>query len=288
MSFVPILLGLTSALFLSCSDLLSRGASRVQGPYATATHQLLVGTIVLAVVTAVFLPTVTLTPYAVALMVSAAVLNFGSLALLYRGLHEGVVSVVAPIVYSSPSVTLVFSVLLLGVSITATQVVALVGVIAGVLLVSTRFSELRARPTVVGVRYAVVSAILGGLAFLALGAAAPIVGPILPVFFMRAVGALSGFAIAPVLGQKVRLTRYTFSPRVIAVALLAVTAFLAYTTAVNLEPNSLPIVAAVGGIGGAFEAVYAVVYLREKLEPNQIAGVVLLVACVAALLYLSG
>jgi drug/metabolite transporter (DMT)-like permease len=287
MSFIPIILGLVMALCLSSSDLLSRGSSRVRGPYATATNQLLVGAIILAVFWAAVSPGVSLAPFPVALMVSAAMMNFASVALLYKGLHKGVVSVVAPIVYSYPSVTLVFSVFLLGVRITILEAAALAGIIGGVILASARFSELRTKPTVSGVYPAVFAAFLGGLSYLALGASVPMVGPVLPVFFLRAFGALTGFVIAPVAGQKIRVTRDTFSPRIIAIASLAAAAFLAYGAAVNLDPNSLPIVAAVGGIGGAFEAAYAVIFIRERLELNQVAGILLLVACVSVLLYLS-
>jgi len=287
MTFIPIVLGLVMALCLSSSDLLSRGSSRAHGPYATASNQLLIGAIIMAVFWVAISRSVSLTPFPIALMVSAAMMNFGSVALLYKGLHKGVVSVVAPIVYSYPAVTLVFSVLLLGVHVTILQTAALVGIIGGVILVSTRFSELRTKPTASGVYPAVLAALLGGLSYLALGASVPLVGPVLPVFFLRAFGALTGFVIAPVAGQKTRVTRDTFSPRIIAIASLAVAAFLAYSAAVNLDPNSLPIVAAVGGIGGAFEAAYAVVFIRERLELNQVAGILLLVTCVSILLYLS-
>jgi len=284
-----IILGLAAAMFLAISDLLSRGASKVQGPYATAVHQMLIGTGPLVVAGAILSPGAALTPVAVALMASAAVLNFAAVIFLYRGLHQGVVSVVAPIVYSYPAVTLVLSIFLLGVSVSALQALTLVGIIAGAILVSTRFSDLRGtRSGGFGVRSAVLASLLGGLSYLTLGASVRLAGPFLPTLFLRGVGALSGFLIAPVARQNVRVTRYTFSPRIFAVATFAVAAFLAFNWAVGLDANSLPIVTALSGIGGAFEATYAILFIREKLEPNQMAGIALLVACVFALLYLRG
>lgn len=288
MLVVSIGLGLLTAFCLASSDLLSRGASKVQGPYATAVHQMLIGTVLLVVIGVILSPAISLTPYSVALMVSAAVLNFVAVAFLYRGLHKGSVSIVAPIVYSYPAVTLVLSILLLSVSISALQIAALIGIIAGVVLVSTRFSDLRVRkPVASGVYPALLAAILSGLAYLALGASVRAAGPFLPTLFLRGVGALSGFFIAPIAGQSVRVTRYAFSSRILAVASLAVAAFLAFNAAVSLDSNSLPIVTALSGIGGAFEAAYAILFIRERLVLNQMAGILLLVACVFALLYFS-
>jgi len=286
MVYTSIVLGLVTALCLASSDLLSRGASKVQGPYATAIHQMFIGTALLVVIGAILSPRVTITPYSVALMVSAAVLNFASVTLLYRGLHEGSVSVVAPIVYSYPAVTLLLSILLLGVSISAVQGTALAGIIAGVILVATRFSDLRTRKSSAsGVRAAVPAALLGGLAYLALGASVSQAGPFLPTLFLRGVGALSGFLIAPIAGQVAKVTRYTFSARIFAVGSLTVAAFLAFNVAVSLDFSSVPIVTALSGVGGAFEAAYAILFIRERLESNQMGGILILVASVFILLY---
>ncbi len=69
-------------------------------------------------------------------------------------------------------------------------------------------------------------------------------------------------------------------------ALLAIAAFVVFNTAVSIDPNSLPIVAALAGTGSAFEVAYAILFIREKLEPNQVVGILFLVTCVFVLVYL--
>jgi uncharacterized membrane protein len=55
---------------------------------------------------------------------------------------------------------------------------------------------------------------------------------------------------------------------------------------VSIDPNSLPIVAALAGTGSTFEVAYAILFIREKLEPNQVVGILFLVTCVFVLVYL--
>jgi len=284
MTLAPILLGLLAALCLASSDLLSRGARKVQGPYTTAVHQLLLGTVLLVVIGIIVPQKIILTPGSVILMVAAGVLNFVAVALLYRGLSGGVVSIVAPIAYSYPAVTLVLSILLLGVSVSGLGIAALAGIIIGVFLASARLSDLLRKIDRSSVYPAVSSAVFSGLAFLALGAAAKSAGPFLPTLFLRGVGALSGFLLAPAAKQTVKVTRYVLSPRIFAVASLALVAFFSYNTAVSSDPNSLPIVAALSGIAGALEAAFGILFLRERLETIQIVGTLLLVVSVFALL----
>ena len=79
-----------------------------------------------------------------------------------------------------------------------------------------------------------------------------------------------------------------FSRTIIVMGALEAAGFLAFTYGILSASGALPILAATGGMGGAVAACYGLVFLRERLEQNQMAGVVLALVGVFALLYLGG
>jgi drug/metabolite transporter (DMT)-like permease len=91
--------------------------------------------------------------------------------------------------------------------------------------------------------------------------------------------------LGPILKNPVRVSRYIFSPRIVAIASLAITAFFLFDFGVTSGGASIPIVSSLAGMAGAVEAGYATVLLREKLERNQALGIILLLVGVFSLLY---
>lgn len=228
-------------------------------------------------------------------LVAAGLVNFAAFIFLYRAFHKGVVSVVAPIAYTYPAVTTVFSVLILGTVLPSTRALAIAGVILGVILLSSRFSELRnylkgvGPPNITaGVGSAIGSALLFGLVYVGIGYATPAVGFVLPAVVLRGVAAGAGFLIAPLAHQKVRPSRLAVSNTIIVMAVLESIGFLSFTYGVFIAGDALPVMAAISGMGGAVATGYAMIFLKERLEANQVLGVVLSFTGVFALLYLSG
>ena len=121
--------------------------------------------------------------------------------------------------------------------------------------------------------------------YLSLVASVAVAGWFLPVVFLRAVAAGTGFALAPLIKQPVGLRRFTFSPRILAMGSLGVVAFLSFNTGVSVAPDSLPIMTALAGTASAFVVLYAKVFIHEELELNQLAGIIILIVAVFALLY---
>jgi drug/metabolite transporter (DMT)-like permease len=287
-----VLLGLTTAVCWGTSDYLSRAQSEKVGHYNTAVYMHLATLLILLVLLPILSPSVSLTlPVLLALMAAGA-LNFFAFIYLYRAFHKGVVSVVAPIAYTYPAVTTTVSVLLLGVVLAPVRVVSIGCVMAGVLLLSTRFSELRnyrrgsGGPSLTaGVGSALMSSILFGVVYVGIAYATPVAGYVLPVVFLRGVGTAVGVAAAPRLGESVMPTRSSFSRVILSMGALEATGFLSFNYGLALGSNSLPVIAALSGTGGAVAAVYAMKFLKERLEKNQVLGLGLAVAGVFALLY---
>jgi drug/metabolite transporter (DMT)-like permease len=293
--YVSIATGLTAAFCWGTADYMSRGQSERVGYYRTIIYSQLVTLITVVVLVPAVSPTLTLPLYPVLALLGAGVVNFVAFIFLYRAFHRGVVSVVAPVVYSYPAVTAVLAVAVLGASLSLVQGVAIAGIVAGVILLSTRFSELYlyfqgsgAPGLTKGVGLAVGASLCFGVAYIGIGYAAPFVSFVLPVLFLRVIAISAGFILAPVLKQEVRPSRLVFSRAMIAIGVLEAFGFLAFTYGVSASGSALPIVASLSGMGGAVAASYGLAFLKERLEPNQVLGVLLSLAGVFALLYLGG
>lgn len=293
MTYLPTLLGLATALCWGTSDYLSRSQSEKFGHYSTTVYMHVANFLILLLLLPVLDPPIALALAPASALVAAGALNFLAFILLYKAFHKGVVSVVAPVAYSYPAVTTVVSVALLGVVLAATRVLAIAAIILGVVLLSMRFSELRTYTKgnglsnlTAGVESAAASSTSFGLVYVVIGYVTPSVGYFLPALFLRGVGTAVGLVSAPAFHAKLRFSRVTFSPAILTMGVLESVGFLSFSFGVSLGVDSLPIVAALSGMGGAVAASYAMVFLKERLEKNQLLGALLSFAGVFVLLYL--
>jgi len=293
--YASIATGLAAAFCWGTADYMSRSQSERVGYYRTIIYSQAVTLMVVLVLIPIISPNLTFPVYPVLALIGAGVVNFAAFIFLYRAFHRGVVSVVAPVVYTYPAVTAVLAVVILGASLSIIQVVALACIIAGVVLLSTRFSELYAylrgtgAPSLTkGVGLAVGASLCFGAVYIGIGYAAPSVSVVLPVMFLRIIAISAGFLLAPVLKQKANPTRLVLSKTMIAMGVLEAFGFLAFTYGIEVAGSALPVVTALSGMGGAVAASYGLAFLKERLEPNQMLGVLLSLAGVFALLYLGG
>ncbi len=294
MVYLPILLGALTAFCWGTSDYLSRRSSQKMGSYRTTVYMHVISIATLVLLLPVLRPSFSTSPNLILILVVTSLVNFFAFIFLYRGFHRGVVSVVAPIAYSYPAVTTVLAVILLGTVLSEIKILSLAGIMLGVVLVSTRFSELRSYTQgkgllklTPGVGSAVLSATSFGAVYVGLGFVTPFVGYVLPVLYLRGLGGLFGFLFAPVLRQSVKPNRHSITPVIIAMGILETAGLLSFNFGVSFGSSSLPIVAALSGMGGAVATAYAMTFLRERLEPNQVGGIVLSLIGVFSLLYLT-
>src|SRR5437870_49 len=96
-----------------------------------------------------------------------------------------------------------------------------------------------------------------------------------------------GFTFAPLLKQDVRPRRDIMTRTILVMGILETFGLLSFNLGISFGSGSLPVVTALSGMGGAFATTYAMTFLREKLEPNQLVGILLSIAGVFALLYLT-
>ncbi len=228
------------------------------------------------------------------------ILFFGSLAFLsayvfaYRGFQSAPLSVVAPIAYTAPAIATVLSIVFLSVSLSPIEGLSLIIIMLGVVLLSTKFSELRrfreGRSQAIfalGILPGLLAAVSFAFVFLTLSITVPETGYLVPVLLLRSFATLAGFAIAPALKQNVRPTKQTLSPIVLVIAVLDTLGFIFLTLGLASAKASLPLVIMASGLGGAFLVGYGILLLKEKPEPNQLIGIVVSIVGVASLLYLT-
>ena len=294
MAYLPVLLGALAAFSWGTSDYLSRSSSQKVGHYRTTVYMHVFSTATLVLLLPLLRPDFGISFELVLTLVAVSFVNFFAFIFLYRGFHRGVVSVVAPIAYSYPIITTIFAVIFLGVMLSGLRTLALAAVILGVLLLSTRFSELgrylrgeglvKVMP---GVDSAVVAAVSFGSVYVVLGFVTPLVSYVLPVLFLRGLGSVFGFTFAPLLKQDVRPRRDIMTRTISVMGILETFGLLSFNLGISFGSGTLPVVTALSGMGGAFATTYAMTFLREKLEPNQLVGILLSIAGVFALLYLT-
>ena len=295
MVYLSVITGLVTALSWGTTDYMSRAHSERIGYYKAIIYSMLVTLIVLVPVTPLVSPHLVAPVLPLLALVIAGFLNFIAFTFLYHAFHTGVVSVVAPVAYTYPAVTTVLSIVVLKTFLSTVQTVAIAGIILGVSLSSTRFSELRqllsgkgAPNLTAGFMPAATASLLFGTVYVGVGYAAPIVSVVIPVTVLRIVGISLGVLLAPTLGQNASPSKAVFSKGIIVMGVLEAAGFLSLTYGISVPGGSLPVVTATSGMGGAVAANYGLVFLKERLEPNQLVGVVLSILGVFTLLYLGG
>ena len=237
---------------------------------------------------------VELTPTSWVVLGIASLCYLSSYLFAYRGYSSSPLSVVAPISYTAPAIATLLAVLFLGVRLALVEVVPLVAIMVGVMLLSTKFSELR-RSTRAGGVSVVRSGVVPGLGaafsfsfvFLALSAVVPEAGYLMPVLVLKAGGSLTGLALWPIAERGVRPSRKGLSSLVSSVAILDTVGYLFLGEGIASAGTLLPLVIMSSGMGGFFLVCYGIILRKEKPEPNQLVGITVSIVAVAALLYLT-
>jgi drug/metabolite transporter (DMT)-like permease len=287
---VAVVLGLLLAFCFGTSDYLSKGLTGKVGFYRTAVYTLATsGALVfvpLLFLGAPVLPSL----WGVALLLLISASTFIAFLFMYRGYQRGHLSVISPIVNSFPIFSVLFAVFVLKIDLSYEVLLALAGVIVGILLVSTNISALgssRGRSLTPGVPEAILAAFFFAVGFTALGYAEETIGYLFPVVAARlgaaSVGLLSGLAL------KQDLQPFGGKPffRLLAMGALEAGGLLAFTLALFYSSSIavLPITTTLGGMGVVFTVGYALVLLKERVGLNYALGILILIASVGVLLY---
>lgn len=290
MSDAVVLLGLLVAFCFGTSDYLSKGLLEEIGLHRTTIYVLgLSGAFVLVPSLLLGLPS-SLSLLDIGVLALVAACSFLGFFLMYRGYAKGNLSVVSPTVNSFPVYSVVFSIVALKIAISGAVLLALVGVIAGILLVSTRLSMLTSGGggLTPGIPEALVAALFFAVAFTLIGYGDETIGYALPVVSARVGGFFIGMLAGLAFHQSARPFHGEALRRVVAMGVLEASALVSFNLAlVASKVGGLPIVTTLAGMGVVFTVGFAKLIRKEPVELNHGVGIAVLVASVAALLYLT-
>ncbi len=285
MSYIAILAGAGAALGFGISDYLAVKPLRELGYYRVTAYLLLFSTLTILP----FLFYTGLATHAsgfiLALAALMSLLLFAGFILTYRSFIQGNLSINATIAGSYPALTVVVAVLFLGDKLTTGQIAPLVAVLLGVVLVSTKFSGLKAKKKLVakGVENAMVASVIFSITSLFSGVYTAIVGFALMSIMGRSIGSASGFVASYATKQDLRPPKRKLLIQIILAGIMDAFGVLCWLYGVYVAPSNLPIVVGVAGFAGGVSVICALIALRERPEPKQWIGIALTVLGVIAL-----
>ncbi len=192
----------------------------------------------------------------------------------YKSLRQGQVSIVMPVASCWALVTVIFSLIFLGESLTVFNAVGVILAILGVVLVSFKWKDitLDVKKHTAGVKYAAIAALAYGADFTVIDLAANKIGWFFLVFFVGLITAgylllYAGIGKKDISFPKNAL-RFIFS-----VGILDTIAYLLYASSVTREYGV--IVAPIAAASPAVSILLARIFFKERLEINQEIGMIL-------------
>lgn len=283
-----ILLGLTAALGWGTADFMARFASRRVGAYRTLHYMQLFGFLALTASLAAtghwsrYFPAADREAWTWAII--AGMLNTFSGLSLYRSFEVGVLALVAPIAASYPVLTVMLS-LESGERLTPAHGFGVAAAILGVILAAITFSAppcgsphsaTQHRSHLLrGVPWALCAAGGFGLLFWVLGfRVMPVFGGFASVWIIRLTTLITLTILVLPLRQTVAAPKGSTLWLIAAIGLMDTAAFLANNLA--LKNEEVAIASVLSSLYGAVTVLLAAVFLREKLEKSQWAGVLLI------------
>lgn len=276
--------GLTTAVGYGSGDFLARQASHRIGHLRVLFFMELTGMLILVPIAAVSEGARWTASWMWAWLAILGAVNVIASLFLYKSFEFGVLTVVSPLASSYPAVTAALAVAFLGDRPGALASGGIVGVLAGILLLS-RSRPHPENPPPRDARVGLVSALIAfagyGVFYFALAYPVAVLGPVTAAAFARLVGVALLLAMGGIRsGILVRPPRGLWS-LLLPIGVLDSVAFIAYN--VGILRGSVAIVGTLSGLFSAVTVGLAAIVLRERLTRGQFVGVLAIFAGVVLL-----
>ena len=287
-----IILGLSGAVCWGVADFIARFASRRVGAYRTLFFMQFFGFLALSAYlkwTGAFahITATAWKPWALAAL--AGVINMTASLALYYSFQIGVMSVVAPVSSSYPALTVALA-MLSGEHVRPLRGFGLGLTLAGVILACTSFAQGTGEKSTEaakhshahaakGVWWAIVAAVGFGFLFWFLGFhVVPLVGGTVSVWVIR-LTCMSVLALAAAPArQSIQIPRGGVWWLLLGVGVLDTAAFVLNNA--GLQTGQVSVVSVLASLYGAVTVVLSWIFLRERLEPSQWLGIILIFASI--------
>ena len=271
----PLLLGVAAAIGWGVADYLAALTTRRLGTLRTSLGMQASSLVLIALAAGSIGQLPPLTPATLGYAALMGALGGVMLAALYRALALGPIAIVSPVAAANAAITVVLAVALLGERLSLMQVAAITATIGGVALASTDLRIVRetlGRPSD-GVRLALLAMLGFGVLGFLLATVSRSYGALPMVVLLRA--GTTALLVAFAAARRPPLAVPTAAAAVIVlIGIVDTGGNLAYGYGATLGYAS--IVATASSAYPLIPFVLGVTVLRERIAPNQLAGVTLL------------
>ena len=271
----PLLLGVAAAIGWGVADYLAALTTRRLGTLRTSLGMQASSLVLIALAAASIGQLPPLTPATLGYAALMGALGGVMLAALYRALALGPIAIVSPVAAANAAITVVLAVALLGERLSLMQVAAITATIGGVALASTDLRIVRetlGRPSD-GVRLALLAMLGFGVLGFLLATVSRSYGALPMVVLLRA--GTTALLVAFAAARRPPLAVPTAAAAVmVLIGIVDTGGNLAYGYGATLGYAS--IVATASSAYPLIPFVLGVTVLRERIAPNQLAGVTLL------------
>jgi drug/metabolite transporter (DMT)-like permease len=273
-----ILFGLASAIGLGISDVVAAGVARKMGVIrATVAFQIVtVSVYSLYLLTGTGIGSISAGNWA--LMAGLSVLVFGFYLSFYKALQIGPVSIVGPILAAHSVIVVMMSVVILGERLTGWQFASISATIGGVVLLSVDVRTLGSGQKILGLGIALglFASVSAGVWQFSIGAMSRDLGWFLPLYISRVFLLIM---LMPLASWRrswpwQRLT-WPLGAAVVVVGVLETGALFVFSR--GAEIGLISIVGAASTVYPIFPILGGMYLYKERLAPNQLAGLLVVV-----------
>jgi uncharacterized membrane protein len=136
-----------------------------------------------------------------------------------------------------------------------------------------------------GADYGLCAFVCAGLGLFGVGFVAPVIGSIVATLVLKFAENLTASGLFLLKGSKWKKPSKTTLMWIVLIGACDAGGFLTYNLAIASAAQDLPIVVTLSSLLGAITVLLARIFYKEKLEPIQLAGILIIFASVAAILY---
>ncbi|TAK95878.1 DMT family transporter [Patescibacteria group bacterium] len=215
--------------------------------------------------------------------VAVAIFAYFPMMLFYKGMHYGKVGVITPIANSSALITTLLAVIFLGERLNAWQWTSGLSVVAGVILISLNFRDLKnsqLTKLTSGVPFALAACIGWGVTFFLFKFPVSLVGPIMTSFIVEVVMLLM-CAVQMWQAKETFALPGGFGKYIISMAIFSFIATLAYNY--GIKSTAVSIVIMLYMANPLVAMIYANLAYKERLSVQQYISVGLIVMGLAGI-----
>ncbi len=266
-----IFFGIIAMMSWGASDFFVTKSARGCEPYRAFLWSQITALIILFTIFFIFFETPKFSFTVAGLILLSAFFTVIANMAFYKSLKKGKVSIVMPVASCWAVVTVLLSLIFLNQSLTQYRAIGVVLAIAGAVIVSFSWKDLRKlKNHAGGVNYAVIAALAYGIDFVLIDIMANKIGWFFPMLFVALVSACFLSIYAGICGKDISFPKNIWQ-FIILVGILDTIAYLFYSSSVTTVYGA--VMAPIAASSPAVSILLAKIFFKEKIEMHQEIGI---------------